>query len=76
MKQEETPLDVMGCKQSRIIEYSELTSEDAKMIPQVFRSMDLRSPSPGVAYWLHTCFVQEGTMPLDVDAGDSQLVNN
>lgn len=64
----------MGCKQSRIIEYSELTSEDTKMIPQVFRSVDLKSPSPGVAYWLHTCFVQEGTMPLNVNAGISPLV--
>lgn len=56
----------MGCQQSRIARYSELTEEDIKLIPQVFRDINRKHMSPGVEYWFQTCFIQEGTLPLDV----------
>lgn len=56
----------MGCQQSRITRYSELTDEDIKLIPLVFRDMNRKHMSPGVEYWFRTCYIQEGTIPLDV----------
>ena len=54
----------MGCQQSRITRYSELTDEDIKLIPLVFRDMNRKHMSPGVEYWFRTCYIQEGTIEL------------
>lgn len=62
--------ETMGCQQSRITRYSELTEEDLKSIPHVFRDINRKHMSPGVEYWFRTCFIQEGTLPLDVHVAD------
>lgn len=59
----------MGCQSSRIGEYSGLTEKDIQQIPHAFRDVQSRNSSPGMSYWFDTCFVQEGTCPVDISVG-------
>lgn len=59
----------MGCKQSTISGYRELTEEDVLAIPLLFRDMANRNKTPGMRYWFDTCAIREGTMPLQMGVG-------
>lgn len=56
----------MGCTQSSIIQYSDITREESKQIPQLIRDVSKQNSSPGISYWFSTCRVKEGTIPLTI----------
>lgn len=56
----------MGCKQSTMISYAEITDEDRKLIPTLFREINSAHHSRGVSYWLSSSFVKEGTVPFKI----------
>ena len=56
----------MGCTQSNIVLYSDVSRDDAKQIPQIFRNVPKTDMTPGLRYWFNTCLINEGTIPLRV----------
>lgn len=59
----------MGCKQSTMVSYAEITDEDRKLIPTLFREISSTHHSRGVSYWLASSFVKEGTVPFKIGVG-------
>ena len=47
----------------------EITKEEAKLIPLIFRDTSKQKLSPGISYWFDTCFVKEGVIPLKIAVG-------
>ena len=64
----------MGCKQSKIVPYAEITEEDKKLIPTLFRDINYSYKSRGVEYWWSTCFVKEGTVPIKIGVRSREFV--
>lgn len=54
----------MGCMQSSIIQYADISQDEAKQIPLIFRDVSKYHSSPGIAYWFDSCKVKEGVIPL------------
>ena len=59
-------IPIMGCSQSKSILFSDISREEAKQIPQIFRNVPKSNLTPGLRYWFDTCIINEGTIPLRV----------
>lgn len=56
----------MGCTQSNIVHYADISRDEAKLIPSVFRDISKQTSSPGLRYWFNTCRVKEGIIPMKI----------